>query len=196
MHPAASSHGTRDKEVCSEGASESIIDAIRREYVYMLQSAHTRLAALFRAVYGHGVMLENPMLEVMREKLATMCDYWLERLTPLMAEAREHVGIPKAILDEPGTPDECHGEDWEWVWEPMLVRGERWLVTTLARIGLPVVDPIDGFPEIERAYQKWDAEIEKVSAANRAATERLIARAKSRVSEWEKLAPRQTPDDG
>jgi hypothetical protein len=74
----------------------------------------------------------------------------------------------------------AEGENWEFVWEPMLVRGERWTVLNLARIGGPpseVALSEAAFPALEESLQRWDAAIADIERGNAEFFARLLASA-------------------
>jgi transcriptional regulator with XRE-family HTH domain len=158
-----------------------------------LLTVYGRLFALCRAVWSHGVCLGDPRHEAMRETLASLCQPWfpiLERLG--YADVREHVGIPPAILDAPEVLPECIGEEWEYAWEPMLVRGERWIVLNLARVGGRPADHVlesSGHARLEAAMRGWDELIADIDRGNARYFTRLLAATKRKFSAGETASP-------
>jgi transcriptional regulator with XRE-family HTH domain len=149
-------------------------------HLYGLLSVYGRLFAFGRAVWSHGVCLGDPRHEAMRETLENFCEPWFAPLERLgYADIRKHVRIPPAILDDPDVPPECAGESWEYEWEPMLVRGERWLVVRLGRVGGPPSDDVlasSGYAELDDALHGWDDLIAEIDRNNARYFERLVER--------------------
>ena len=163
-------------------ARKAADDARAALHLYGLLSVYGRLFAFGRAVWSHGVCLGDPRHEAMRETLGDLCEPWFAPLERLgYADIREHVRIPPAILDDPDVPQECAGESWEYEWEPMLVRGERWIVVTLARAGGRPSDDVlerSGYAKLDDALRGWDDLIAEINRNNARYFEGLVERAK------------------
>jgi transcriptional regulator with XRE-family HTH domain len=154
-------------------------DALACELLFGLLTVYGRLFRFCRAVWSHGVCLGDPRHEAMREVLADLCQVWFPRLERLgYVDVRERVEIPPAILDDADVMPGAEGEEWEFVWEPMLVRGERWIVVNLARVGgRPTEEALEalGFAKFAATMEEWDALIAGIDRANARYYARVLA---------------------
>jgi len=140
-----------------------------------------RLYGLCSAVWSHGIGSGDPLHEVVLENISEACQPIFKNLERLGYEdIRTKVQVPKAILDEPGTPLECAGETWEYEIEPSLVAGERWIIRELARFGgLISVDGLMKFvrDDTVKRLKEWDDHIKETKTSNRDYMERLMKKA-------------------
>ena len=173
----------------TEAAAHKQRDNIeRRLYLALLLEIHNRLFGLCRAVWSHGVCLNDSRHEAAREGLAGFFETPFNALERLGYETiRDDVGIPAEILDSPDTLDDCAGESWEYEYEPLLMRGQRWIVCEFARLGGPLADDIRHAALIQamvaqfnatvETLKEWDSYIASIEAGNKRYMDRLIATA-------------------
>jgi transcriptional regulator with XRE-family HTH domain len=161
-------------------------DSMKRFYLTVLLILYGRFFALYRAVWSHGVCLNDPRHEAMREHLADMCEPLvgvLERYG--YADARQQVHLPDAILDPTDTMPECGGESWEYEWEPQLLSAERWIIVELARVGGSLSEEeLDQLHlgKVVSAMREWDEIISGISERNKLYMDALIRNARRRFT--------------